>query len=65
MLATSEPSAIQTSIRRLALNTMIQWATRHKFQISDERTPAEVATVLRERGFEPVWKDWDQALAGQ
>ncbi len=36
-------------------------ATR-QFEISDERSPAEVATVLRARGFEPVWKDWDQAL---
>jgi 2-iminoacetate synthase len=36
-----------------------------QFQISDERSPGEVATVLRRRGFEPVWKDWDQALAGR
>ena len=36
-----------------------------QFQISDERTPSEVASVLRRRGFEPVWKDWDQALAGK
>jgi 2-iminoacetate synthase len=35
-----------------------------QFQISDERTPAEVARVLRQHGFEPVWKDWDQALCG-
>ena len=33
-----------------------------QFEISDERSPAEVATVLRRGGFEPVWKDWDQAL---
>ena len=33
-----------------------------QFEISDERSPAEVASVLRRRGFEPVWKDWDQAL---
>src|SRR6266705_2375362 len=30
-----------------------------QFEISDERSPAEIATVLRQRGFEPVWKDWD------
>jgi 2-iminoacetate synthase len=35
-----------------------------QFEISDDRSPAEIADVLRERGFEPVWKDWDQALAG-
>jgi 2-iminoacetate synthase len=33
-----------------------------QFEISDERSPAEIANVLRRRGFEPVWKDWDAAL---
>ena len=33
-----------------------------QFDISDKRSPAEVAAVLRRRGFEPVWKDWDVAL---
>jgi 2-iminoacetate synthase len=35
-----------------------------QFAISDERSPAEIAAVLRSRGLEPVWKDWDQALCG-
>jgi len=35
-----------------------------QFEISDERSPAEIAMILRQRGFEPVWKDWDQALCG-
>jgi 2-iminoacetate synthase len=33
-----------------------------QFEISDERSSAEIAAVLRCRGLEPVWKDWDQAL---
>ena len=33
-----------------------------QFEISDERSPTEIAAVLRHRGLEPVWKDWDQAL---
>jgi 2-iminoacetate synthase len=33
-----------------------------QFEISDERSPVEIADVLRRRGFEPVWKDWDAAL---
>jgi 2-iminoacetate synthase len=33
-----------------------------QFEISDERSPAEIAAVLRRRGLEPVWKDWDQAF---
>lgn len=33
-----------------------------QFEISDERGPNVIATVLRENGLEPVWKDWDQVL---
>jgi 2-iminoacetate synthase len=33
-----------------------------QFEISDIRSPAEIAAVLRRGGLEPVWKDWDQAL---
>jgi 2-iminoacetate synthase len=33
-----------------------------QFDIADERTPREVASALRSRGFEPVWKDWDRAI---
>jgi 2-iminoacetate synthase len=35
-----------------------------QFEISDERSPSEIAAVLRCRELEPVWKDWDQALCG-
>lgn len=33
-----------------------------QFEISDERSPAEIAMVLRDKGYEPVWKDWDSAF---
>jgi 2-iminoacetate synthase len=33
-----------------------------QFEISDSRSPREVADALRRGGFEPVWKDWDAAL---
>jgi len=36
-----------------------------QFDISDERSPAEIAAVLRRSGLEPVWKDWDQALCAR
>ena len=35
-----------------------------QFEISAERSPAEIDAVLRRSGIEPVWKDWDQALCG-
>ncbi len=35
-----------------------------QFEISDERTPLEVAKMLKNNGLEPVWKDWDKSYAG-
>ncbi len=32
-----------------------------QFEISDERTPAEMAEVIRSQGYEVVWKDWDHS----
>jgi 2-iminoacetate synthase len=34
-----------------------------QFHIADERSPDEVAAVIRSRGYEPVWKDHDRSLA--
>lgn len=33
-----------------------------QFGIADERTPEEVAAMLRAQGLDPVWKDWDEAI---
>jgi 2-iminoacetate synthase len=33
-----------------------------QFQIHDTRSAAEIATMLRSRGLDPVWKDWDEVL---
>ena len=33
-----------------------------QFNIADERSPHEVAELIRRLGYEPVWKDWDAAL---
>jgi len=30
-----------------------------QFRIDDTRTPAEIAEMLKSKGLEPVWKDWD------
>lgn len=34
-----------------------------QFEIADDRSAQEVATLIRQLGYEPVWKDWDAALA--
>jgi len=33
-----------------------------QFEISDERSPDEIAAMLQLNGYEPVWKDWDNGL---
>ncbi len=35
-----------------------------QFEIDDKRSPAQVAAVIKQAGFEPVWKDWDSAFVG-
>jgi 2-iminoacetate synthase len=46
-----------------------EWAMENRratgqFDIADERSPGEVAATVAGLGLEPVWKDWDPALAG-
>ncbi len=33
-----------------------------QFEIDDNRSPAQVASMIKKQGFEPVWKDWDAAF---
>ncbi|UCC99815.1 MAG: 2-iminoacetate synthase ThiH, partial [Phycisphaerales bacterium] len=34
-----------------------------QFEVNDNRSPADVAAMVRRQGFEPVWKDWDAAFS--
>jgi len=33
-----------------------------QFEISDERSAEEIASLIKNSGYEAVWKDWDQSL---
>jgi 2-iminoacetate synthase len=33
-----------------------------QFAVDDSRRPAEVAAMIKAKGFEAVWKDWDAAF---
>jgi 2-iminoacetate synthase len=55
-------------VRALAGNAS-EWApdeipagATKQFEIADERSPEEIAGLIRSLGCEPVWKDWDAAL---
>ncbi|PKH01635.1 2-iminoacetate synthase ThiH [Psychromonas sp. MB-3u-54] len=36
-----------------------------QFEISDDRSPAKMAKLVKSKGFEVVWKDWDHSLTGK
>jgi 2-iminoacetate synthase len=40
----------------------VEPASLEQFEISDERSPAEIVAMLRSEGYEAVWKDWDKAF---
>jgi 2-iminoacetate synthase len=72
-LSTREPAALRDALVRLGVTSMSAGshtepggyaADSHaepQFEISDTRSPAEVATALRAAGYDPVWKDWQRA----
>ncbi|MEI6860070.1 MAG: 2-iminoacetate synthase ThiH [Shewanella sp.] len=35
-----------------------------QFEISDDRTPAQVSHAMKQKGLNPVWKDWESAWLG-
>jgi len=37
--------------------------TGKQFEIADDRSPAQIAEVIRSVGREPIWKDWDTAFS--
>jgi 2-iminoacetate synthase len=40
-------------------------AATGQFDTADDRSPEEVAAVISNLGYEPVWKDWDAALLSE
>ena len=72
VLSTREPAALRDALVRLGVTHMSAGShtepggyaapsdAEPQFSISDTRSPAEVAAVLREAGYDPVWKDWER-----
>lgn len=70
-ISTREPELFRNHLIKLGTTTMsagsktnpggysLDEESLEQFEISDERTPEEVATVIAANGYEPVWKDWD------
>jgi len=75
-LSTREHEVFRDHAYKLGITTMsagsktnpggyaVDAQTLEQFEISDERSPAEVAAMLRAGGYEVVWKDWDSTYDG-
>jgi 2-iminoacetate synthase len=71
-MSTREPASLRDALVPLGVTTMSAGShtepggyaapsdAEPQFQISDERTPAQVAAALRAAGYDPVWKDWQR-----
>jgi 2-iminoacetate synthase len=72
-LSTRESPALREQLLPIGITTMsagsktnpggysVSDESLEQFSISDERSPVEVAQMLRLKGYEPVWKDWDSS----
>lgn len=73
-LSTRESMRFRDHVMKLGITTMsagsktnpggyaVEPQSLEQFEISDERNPTAIATMIRGNGYEPVWKDWDVAL---
>ncbi|MFN8436900.1 MAG: 2-iminoacetate synthase ThiH [Cytophagales bacterium] len=73
-LSTRESEVFRNNVHKLGITSMSAGSKTNpggysdgnesleQFEISDERTPQEIATMLKNSGYEPVWKDWDMVL---
>ncbi len=73
-VSTRETKVFRDNIIKIGINSMSAgsrtdpggYATSktelEQFEIDDDRSPEEIAQMLKASGYEPVWKDWDIAL---
>jgi 2-iminoacetate synthase len=74
ILSTRESAELRDNLMPLGITTMSAGSKTSpggyttseentgQFEIADHRTPAQVAEVITQFGYEPVWKDWDSAF---
>jgi len=74
VISTREPAELRDRLLELGVTRMSAGSrtnpggysgpekTIGQFDVNDQRSPVEVGTMLRNRGFDLVWKDWDRAF---
>ncbi|QEM10614.1 2-iminoacetate synthase ThiH [Mucilaginibacter rubeus] len=73
-ISTRESANFRNNIIRLGITSIsagsktnpggyaVEPESLEQFEISDERSPAEIAKIIAQQGYEAVWKDWDSCL---
>jgi 2-iminoacetate synthase len=73
-LSTREPSALRDNLINLGITQMSAESktvpggyaqksdSEAQFNVSDQRCAGDIAAELDRKGFEPVWKDWDNSF---
>ena len=71
VLSTREPQQFRDNLVPIGVTHMsagsktapggygVKSETEGQFEVSDLRSPREVARMITAAGYEPVWKDWD------
>jgi len=73
-LSTRESESFRNNVFQLGITSMsagsktnpggyaLATESLEQFEVSDERSATEIARMIREKGYEVVWKDWDKAM---
>ena len=73
-ISTRENEKFRNNIIKLGITSMsagsktnpggyaVESQSLEQFEISDERSPKEIASIIKQQGYEAVWKDWDRSL---
>jgi 2-iminoacetate synthase len=76
VLSTREPGSLRDNLLPLGITQMSAGSktapggysskptAESQFEVNDHRSPEDVAWMIRSRGYEPVWKDWDAIFLG-
>ena len=74
VLSTREPAWLRDHLVKMGITKMsagsktspggysCSTAGLKQFEVDDNRTPGQIAEMLKQKGLEPVWKDWDTAF---
>ena len=76
-ISTRESEKFRNNIIKLGITSMsaesktnpggyvVEPQSLEQFEINDDRNTVEISTMIKQQGYEPVWKDWDPSLVNK